>query len=82
MRHTRTSKQSAGERIVKDIKRKTRKAHSTYLNNLIETISVEKDCNLLGNILLVLQSSDRYLISFSHYSQLSNVVKVYIYSAI
>ncbi len=28
MRHTRTSKQSAGERIVKDIKRKTRKQYS------------------------------------------------------
>ena len=28
MRHTRTNKQSAGERIVKDIKRKTRKQYS------------------------------------------------------
>lgn len=28
MRHTRTSKQSAGERIVKEIKRKTRKQYS------------------------------------------------------
>lgn len=28
MKHTRTSKQSAGERIVKDIKRKTRKQYS------------------------------------------------------
>lgn len=28
MRHTRTSKQSAGERIAKDIKRKTRKQYS------------------------------------------------------
>ena len=32
MRHTRTSKQSAGERIAKDIKRKTRKQYSAEEN--------------------------------------------------
>ncbi len=54
MRHTRTSKQSTGERIVKDIKRKTRKQYSAeekiriVLNGLRGEESIAELCRQEG----------------------------------
>ena len=54
MRHTRTSKQSAGERIVKEIKRKTRKQYSAeekiriVLDGLRGEESIAELCRLEG----------------------------------
>ncbi|PCH65841.1 MAG: hypothetical protein COC12_14060 [Rhodobacteraceae bacterium] len=60
MRHTRTSKQSAGERIIKDIKRKTRKQYSAEEKIRIVLDGLRGKENSLQSVLNILSTDNTH----------------------